>query len=307
MMLLNRRSFLLGATGLPLATSGLSAYAVGVEPVLMLDVTSYALTPPGWPDDLPLKIAVIADVHACEPWMSAAHIRHICDVTNSLKPDLIVLLGDYNAGHDFVSGPVMPDQWGEVLATLRAPLGIYGILGNHDVWHGALPRMRGDNGESVRAALRGANVRVLDNHAVRVSKDGRGFWLLGLADQLAYRIGRHFDGADDLPGTLRQITDDAPAIMLAHEPYIFPRVPKRISLTLSGHTHGGQVNLPIIGSPVARRESRFVYGHFVENDRHLIVSAGLGASLFPVRFMRPPEIVEITLGGKRAAGVAAAS
>lgn len=309
MMLLNRRSFLLGAAGLPLVTSGLSAYAIGVEPVMMLDVTSYALTPPGWPADLPLKIAVIADIHACEPWMSANHVRHVCAVTNSLKPDLVVLLGDYNGGHNFVTGPVMPDQWGEALSTLRAPLGLFGILGNHDVWHGALPNLRGDHGDSVRAALRGAHVHVLDNQAVSISKDGRSFWLLGLADQLAHRVGRHnFRGADDLPGTLRQVTDDAPAILLAHEPYIFPRVPQRISLTLSGHTHGGQVNLPIVGSPIARRQSRFVYGHIVENERHLIISGGLGTSLFPVRFMRPPEIVQITLGGPaRAPGIAIAS
>lgn len=296
MMLLNRRSFLRGSAGVALSTVGVGAYATGVEP-LMVDITSYHLTPPGWPDDLPLKIAILADIHACDPWMTVHHIRHICQITNGLEADLIVLLGDYNAGHN-LAAPVMPDQWGDVLKTLRAPLGVYGILGNHDVWHGALPNMRGDGGHTVKSTLVSASVHLLDNKAVRVTKDGKPFWLLGLADQLAFRLGKRiFRGADDLPGTLRQVTDTAPAILLAHEPYIFPDVPKRICLTLSGHTHGGQVNLPFLGSPVAVRQSPYVYGHIVEDDRHLLISAGLGASFLPIRFMRPPEIVELTLGG----------
>ena len=75
-------------------------------------------------------------------------------------------------------------------------------------------------------------------------------------------------------------------------------VPERVSLTLCGHTHGGQMSLPIIGSPFAdsRFGSRHVYGHVVENNRHMVISAGLGASIAPVRIGRPPEVVRITLG-----------
>jgi predicted MPP superfamily phosphohydrolase len=103
---------------------------------------------------------------------------------------------------------------------------------------------------------------------------------------------------DDLPATLAQITTDEPAILMSHVPDIFPYVPERISLTLSGHTHGGQVR--ILGySPVVPSHygNRYAYGHVVEDDRHLIVSSGLGFSKIPVRFGIPPEIMLIELGG----------
>lgn len=104
-------------------------------------------------------------------------------------------------------------------------------------------------------------------------------------------------GIDDLPATLAMVDDDAPVILMAHEPDIFARVPARIALTLSGHTHGGQVRLfgwsPIVPS---RYGNRYAYGHVQENGRDLIVSAGLGTSKLPIRLGAPPEIVLIELG-----------
>jgi hypothetical protein len=103
-------------------------------------------------------------------------------------------------------------------------------------------------------------------------------------------------GADDLEGTLRQIKDSSPAILIAHEPYIFPKVPSRITLTLAGHTHGGQVYIPFVGRPaIQAQHSRFAYGHVEEEGRHMIVSSGLGLSGLPVRFLVPPEIALVTL------------
>jgi predicted MPP superfamily phosphohydrolase len=304
--MLTRRHFLRGFGGLALGTTALGSYAFAVEPGLMLGVTRYNVTPATWPAGLRLKIAVIADIHACEPWMSAARIREIAEVANALNPDLTVLLGDFSGGHKFVTGPVMPEQWAEALSVLKAPLGCFSVLGNHDWWHGALPGMKPDGAEGVRHGLRQAGIRLLENDAVRLTFNGEPFWLLGLADQMAwwsFRTGSR-RGADDLAGTLRQVKDDAPAILLAHEPYIFPKVPDRVALTLCGHTHGGQVNLPIIGPIIA--EERFgpklVYGHSTEGSRHIVVSAGLGTSIVPVRFMRPPEVVEVTVSGPATKG-----
>jgi predicted MPP superfamily phosphohydrolase len=300
MALISRRTFLGGGAAFAVATAGLGTYAVAIEQGIRLDLTAYALTPPRWPTDFALRLAVLADLHACEPWMSVARIRQIVATTNSLRPDLVVLLGDYTAGHPFVTGPVMPEEWSEALAELRAPLGAYAILGNHDWWHGPLLGSKGDDGESVRRALRQAGIGVLENSSARLAQNGRPFWLLGLADQLAFRNRRgHIRGADDLAGTLAQADDPAPIILLAHEPYIFRRVPDRVALTLCGHTHGGQVNLPLIGPCLAasgHRFKRYFYGHVEENGRHMIISAGLGTSIAPVRFMRPPEIVQIALG-----------
>lgn len=299
-MILSRRTLLLSGGTLAFGAGGSGAYGIGIgiEP-MMLDVTRYSLTPPGWPDDHELRISVIADIHACEPFMSPARIRSICELSNSMRSDLVVLLGDFNGGHNFVSGLVLPDAWGEAISGLKARLGVFGILGNHDFWHGAIPKLRGDEGESVRRALRAAGIKVLENEATRLNDRGRPFWIAGLADQIALRIRRgEFRGLDDLPATMRQVTDDAPVLLLAHEPMIFDQVPARVSLTLCGHTHGGQVHIPGIGAPFAdsRFGSNHVYGHVTERGRHMIISAGLGESIAPVRFGRPPELVHITLG-----------
>ena len=151
-----------------------------------------------------------------------------------------------------------------------------------------------------RRALERVGVPVYENDVVRLVKDGQPFWLAGLADQLALqspnskekrRRHRSYRGIDDLPGTLGKVQDDAPVILLAHEPDIFRRVPDRVSLTLSGHTHGGQVRLfgysPVVPS---RYGNRYAYGHVVEQGRHLIVSGGLGCSIMPVRIGVPPEM-----------------
>jgi hypothetical protein len=293
--MLSRRAFL-KLTGLTaLAGLGLSSYAFAIEPRFRLEVTRYRLTPPGWPHgQRPVRIAVIADPHACEPWMPLSRLEEIVDVTNSLEPDLTVLLGDFVAGlRRFRTAEVPVEAWGKAYAGLKAPLGVRSILGNHDWWTDV---------DLIRSTLTNNGIPVMENTVERIQPpEGPDFWLAGLGDQLAYHIGHsEFIGVDDLPGTLAQVTDDQPIVLLAHEPDIFTKVPARVSLTLSGHTHGGQVNLPFIGRPIvpSKYGDRFAYGHIVEDDRHLIVSGGLGCSMLPVRFRVPPEIVLIDLGGE---------
>lgn len=229
--------------------------------------------------------------------MPASRVRGIAQLTNDLKPDIVFLLGDFSGGHRFVTGPVMPEEWGEALSILQAPLGAYAVLGNHDWWHGPLPGMPSDGAKGVRQALRSAGIEVLENNALRLTKGGMSFWIAGLGDQIAG------GGRDDLAGTMAQVRDPAPIILLAHEPAIFSRVPSRVSLTLCGHTHGGQVNLPVLSERLIRRYQGMgpVYGHIIEKGRNLVISAGLGTSIVPVRFMRPPEVVEIFIGPGEAA------
>jgi predicted MPP superfamily phosphohydrolase len=304
MTMISRRLFLKGAGGFALATAGLGSYAFALEPGLRCNVTSYRVTPPRWPDGLSLKAVVLTDIHACEPWMPASRVQAIAELANRLNPDIIFLLGDYNGSHMFVTGPVLPDEWAEALSILKAPLGVFAVLGNHDFLHGPLPNMPSDGGVSICRALRRAGCSVLENKAVRLKKDGQPFWVAGLGDQIARRVrGGVWRAIDDLPGTLAQVKDSSPVLLLAHEPYVFRRVPDRVSLTLCGHTHGGQVNLPVVGPPflTADHWKGLIYGHIVEKGRHLIISAGLGTSHIPVRFLRPPEIVEVTIGEPRTA------
>jgi predicted MPP superfamily phosphohydrolase len=230
--------------------------------------------------------------------MSVGRVEHIVASANALKADLAVLLGDFVPGDrikQFATGDVSIADWSAALGALRAPLGVFAVLGNHDWWTDA---------RGVRRGLERAGIGVLDNQTARLTLDGHRVWLAGLGDQLAIPIRGGFRGVDDLDATLAPTLGDRdPLILLAHEPDIFIRVPRRVTLTLSGHTHGGQVYLPFIGRPFipSKFGQRFAYGHIVEGGRNLIVSSGLGMTAVPVRFMVPPEIALVTLGPSRGA------
>ena len=290
---LTRRSLLKGGLGLTgiagLAMPSTAAFAAA-EAAHDLIVTDYRPAPPGWPAAHRLSITVVADLHAGGPNMGLERVRQVVDAAQALNSDLIVILGDYFATHRFITERVPHAAWAAELARLKARLGVYAILGNHDWWYEV---------EGVRKALARVRISLLENDAVLLNDRGRRFWLAGLGDQLAYWLGpSHCQGVDDLPGTLKRITSDDPVILLAHEPDIFTAVPPRVALTLAGHTHGGQIVLPFLPPLWTPSEygARFAYGHIVEEGRHMIVSGGLGCSKLPLRLGVPPEIVRVTLG-----------
>ena len=305
--MITRRRFLqtLGLGTLGAVSFG--GYAFGLEP-MRLRVQHYAFTPSDWPANLKLRIAALADIHACEPWMSVDRIRSIVEQTNAIEPDIIVLLGDFCAGHRWVTDWVHSRDWSAALSGLHAPLGVHAVMGNHDWWEDRTAQRNGHGPVFGQVALERVGIRVYENDVAKLSKDGQAFWLAGLGDQLALLPGMGIGrlrgwGVDDLEGTLAKIQDDtSPVILLAHEPDIFPQVPLRVSLTLAGHTHGGQVRLfgysPIVPS---RFGNRYAYGHVAVGGQNLIVSGGLGCAIAPVRFGVPPEIVVIELGANTAA------
>ena len=290
---ITRRRLLSGgliATGVAgVAMPGTAAYAA-VQAAEDLVVTEYRPALPNWPDAHRLSITVVADLHAGGPNMGIARVRQVVDAAQALDSDLIVILGDYFATHRFITEHVSNAAWAAELARLKAPLGVYAILGNHDWWYDV---------KGVRKALAAERIPLMENDVVHLGAPGQRFWLAGLGDQIAHFIGpSRFRGEDDLPGTLAQIRTSDPVILLAHEPDIFVDVPERVSLTIAGHTHGGQVRVPFV-PPVwtpSAFGARFAYGHIVEAGRHLIVSGGLGCSKVPLRLGVPPEIVRITLG-----------
>ncbi|MGF1501373.1 MAG: metallophosphoesterase [Paracoccaceae bacterium] len=296
--MLTRRAFFRAALGATGAATGAGAYAFGIEPGVRLVTARWQVRTEAWSGRPPLRIAALADIHIGPPWVTLARLERIVARTNALEADLIVLLGDYVAGHRFVSRPVPVTEVARVLAGLRAPLGVHAILGNHDWWDD-LSAQRDRRGPIIaHRALEAVGIPVLENAAIRLAHRRQAVWLAGLGDQLAFlpsrRPGRI--GVDDLPATLAALSDDAPAILLAHEPDIFPAVPERVALTLSGHTHGGQVRLlgysPVVPS---RYGNRYAYGHVTERGRHLVVSGGIGCSILPVRVGVPPEITLVTL------------
>ena len=117
--MIDRRTFLrLGA----LSVAGLATYSMVIEPGFFLDVTRYRLTPAGWPEGLRLRLAILTDLHACEPWMPFSRIRAIARAVNDLSPDLVALLGDYSAGTQFVTAATPPQQWAEGLGESFLPV-----------------------------------------------------------------------------------------------------------------------------------------------------------------------------------------
>ncbi len=252
-----------------------------IEPCFYLVETRAEAHPRGWPKELDgLKIALISDIHAGSPYVRQKRIRELVGRVNSAKPDMIVLLGDYVI-QTVVGGRFYPPEDLAVeLKELRAPLGVYAVIGNHDWWL---------DGERVRKAFAGQGLKVLENENVRLTWHGGRFSLLGLAD--------HIERKPDAVTPIAKLPGTEPVIALIHEPDFFPEIPERIALTLAGHTHGGQVRLPLIGSPIVPSAygQRFVRGLIKEGERLLYVTTGVGTSIIPVRFNVPPEYVLLTL------------
>ncbi|QRM56595.1 metallophosphoesterase [Sinorhizobium sp. BG8] len=300
--MVTRRGLLKTLGGLLLSGIATGSYAVGFEPMGRLRIANYRIRPANWPDGLRLRIVALADIHACKPWMTTSRIDGIVARANALSGDMIVLLGDFTSSMRGAVGTVTAPEWAKCLQALKAPLGVHAVLGNHDWWEDPDAQAAGGGETVAHRALRDVGIDVYSNRAARFEKDGRGFWIAGLEDQVALRPSSQwqrasFQGLDDLHGTLAQVEDDDPVVLLAHEPDIFPQVPSRVSVTLSGHTHGGQVRIfgyaPVVPS---RYGNRYVYGHVQEEGRDIVISGGLGCSIAPVRFGSPPEITIIELG-----------
>lgn len=296
---MNRRSFFKWLARLGAAGAVAGTYGFIIEPGYMLRTQVYRLTPPGWTPGLKLRLTLLADPHIAEPYMSLERFRSIVEAANALAPDAHLLLGDYAVSHRFVSRKVSATDMAAVVRQLSSPIGTFAIMGNHDWWSDRAAQQSGRGPTVGQKALEDAGIPVLENKALRLAKDGLPFWLTGTASTIAiWKRRRGLSGLDDLPGTLAQVTDaTAPVLHMAHEPDLFAQMPERVSLTLSGHTHGGQVRLlgysPIVPSSYG---NRYAYGHVVQDGRHLIVSGGLGCSMLPVRFGMPPEIVLLELG-----------
>ncbi|MBO9471929.1 metallophosphoesterase [Shimia sp. R10_1] len=292
---MTRRGFIKGLLGAILAGFFAATYGFFVEPALRLRIKRWRIRRADWSAP-PLKIAVLADLHVGEPFVGAKRVTRLVKRINALDADLVLLLGDYAAGHRFITAPVSISEIAPILGQLQAKQGVFGVLGNHDWWDDLSAQKRGGGPNLYAEALKAQGIGMLSNQSVKL--DAAGIWLAGLEDQLAlYGKEAGIQGLDDLPATLAQIEDDgAPVVLMAHEPDIFTKLPQRIALTLSGHTHGGQVRLfgwsPIVPS---RYGNRFAYGHVHEQGRDLVVSGGIGCSIMPVRFGVVPEITVVEI------------
>jgi len=258
----------------------LALWAFVIEPSRLI-LRETQITLPSWPASFKgLRIAVISDLHAGSPYITPDKIHQIVETANAAQPDLILLPGDFVIQNVLGGKFIEPEIMASELKRLRARHGVFATLGNHDWWY---------NGPRVMKALETAGIMVLENDAAIIEHSGETIWISGIGDK--------WEGNPDIASALAKVDKNAPIIAFTHNPDIFPSIPTKVALTIAGHTHGGQVALPIIGRPIVPSDfgERYAAGHIVEGAKHLFVTSGIGTSILPVRFRVPPEISLLTI------------
>jgi uncharacterized protein len=277
---IKKKKTLIVLATIALIIAGLALWAFVIEPSRLV-LHEETIQVANWPKELSgLRIAVLSDIHTGGPFIDEKKLHKIVELTNQQNPDLVVLLGDYMSPNSWHSHRVEPEVTAAALKSFKAPLGVYAVLGNHDWWY---------DGIKVRRAFEQNGIRVLDDEVAEIKWKDTSFWLVGLAD--LWTRPQHVDE------TFAKVPAGSAMIAITHNPDVFPSVPRSAQLVLAGHTHGGQVNIPLIGAPVTPSNfgDKYTAGHLFENDHHLFVTTGIGTSIFPVRFRVPPEIVILTV------------
>ncbi|MFO0725173.1 MAG: metallophosphoesterase [Myxococcota bacterium] len=223
-------------------------------------------------------IAVLADLHVGSPAVDLSRLRTLVEETNRRRPDLIVIPGDLLISGVLGGSVVSPEEIAAVLTDLRARRGVVAVLGNHDHDLGRGPAM-------IRA-LEKIGIPALENRALELEP---GLWIAGFSDL--------WSTTPKPERAIQPVPANAALIGLTHNPDVFPEVPLRVGLMIAGHTHGGQVRLPLLGAPVvpSRFGSRYLRGLITEAGHQVFVSSGVGTSILPVRLGVPPEIPILTL------------
>ncbi len=278
---ITRRTFLRGLAfaggSAAMAGGGLGGYAFLWEPN-DLEVSQVDVALPSLPASFAgLRIAHLTDLHA-SPTVPVERLRAAVTAALTAQPDLVILTGDYVSSLAHGEDKVVAD----VLSTLRAPLGVYAVFGNHDHWSGPV--------EMVNSALRRAGVTVLTNEGVPLERGGEHLFLAGVDDVRQNKA--------DLAAALRAAPAGGCIVLLAHEPDFADEVARdgRVTLQLSGHSHGGQVVLPFAGPiylPYMAR--KYPRGYYRIGGLQLYTSRGIGTVHLPARFNCPPEIAVLEL------------
>ena len=281
-----RRLFRVTKNAVVTGAAAAAAYPLFGEPHRLV-VTRRVFPVRGLPPSLDgLRVVQVSDIHL-GPWLTVGRVRRIVEQTNALQPDLVALTGDFVMR----SADYIP-QVASALAGLRPAVGAVGVLGNHD-WN--------EDGHGCARALENVGVRMIDNNRLFLTpgrtlsdRDADGLCVAGVGD--LWRDVQLYDRAlGDLPAGL-------PRLLLSHNPDVaeepaFTDGGYRVDLMLSGHTHGGQISLPVVGPPVtmSRYGQKYARGLVQGPTCPVYVSRGLGMAMLPLRFGSTPEIAVIEL------------
>jgi predicted MPP superfamily phosphohydrolase len=277
---ISRRKFLgLAAAG---GAAALAADGFLIEPNLP-KVVRQEIKLRRWPQRMDgFTVAILSDFHY-DPYFSVHPLHAAIGAVNELRPDLIVLTGDFVSIPWFgnpAEGAAAAEPCAQLLRQMRAPHGLWAVMGNHD---------DETDPSRVTGALRGSGIQVLRNQSVPIEKDGSRFWLAGIDDLLG--------STADISATLHGIPSDEATVLLAHEPDYADHVASYpVDLQLSGHSHGGQVRIPLLRPlvlpPLGRK---YIWGRYQIRELTLYTNPGLGTVEVPVRLNCPPEITLLTV------------
>lgn len=245
-----------------------------------------------------LRIVAISDIHGGSHGVDEARIRQIVEEINKLDADVVVILGDFVSQVDenrLIAERSLRMPISTIAANLRgikSKDGVLAVLGNHDGWHG---------NEEIGAELTTAGITVLQNEIAVVERYGKKLRIFGMRDHL--HMGTWATFQNDMHRAIASFDQTGDLIVLQHSPDVFDAVNgmntfgHSFKLMIAGHTHGGQVRFPVIGSPIVPSSfgQKYTSGLIREKNKTLFVTTGIGMSILPFRFMVPPEIAVLTL------------
>ncbi|MDG6079338.1 phosphohydrolase [Erythrobacter litoralis] len=236
-----------------------------------------------WPDGVPpLRVLALSDVHVSGPDMPPERVVRIAERLNRLSPDLILIAGDLISEKGTATKIYTEEQVAAPFAAFKARYGMIVAPGNHDHWVDL---------DAMIAALETRGITVLRNEAVR-----RGPVRIGAVDD-------DYTGHDDIPATFAALDalGTGPTLIVSHTPDIVPGLPRPVSAIFAGHTHCGQISLPVIGpiATMSRYGDRFACGKIRDGGQTVFVGAGLGTSILPLRLGAPPDVWLVTFGPPR--------
>ncbi|MCA1588897.1 MAG: metallophosphoesterase [Acidobacteria bacterium] len=275
-----------------LSTAGFFAYSYFIEPHRLV-VNQTAIRISGLDPALNgLRVVVVSDIHAGSHGADREKLVRLVDTINRQNAELVLLLGDYLSRDSSGWLQMQPNEIASNLANIKSRYGVFAVLGNHDI---------GDKGTEIKREFELVGYRVLDGEVAVIEINGARLRLLGLRDHLQMLSWAEYSA--DARRLLSETEGTGNVFVLQHSPDVIAvitgdlLISSDLKLMVAGHTHGGQVKLPILGMPLipSMYGQKYAAGHIKDSGLDVVVTTGVGTSILPFRFMVPPEIAVLTI------------